>query len=534
MNSGEDSLIYGLDTHSMNVVDPCEHFELMSYCGFTHRWISEDTYNAIRKDINDKYAGEGETFVAAEELAKQDYIIVRGAINFELDTVEFLPFMFFSSAQGPPIPAPGDYLLELRDFNDTTIDTIPFQPTEYVADFPAEGPRVGSFMIPVLTEPPIREVRLHHDGILLASQAASNAGPSVEVVSPNGGEVLSENPVEVRWAGNDADGDTLTYTVLYSPDAGSTWDVLTIDWPDTTYEVEVSLLKGSANGLIKITASDGFNTASDESDGTFVVPNNAPSMSILSPKENVPLTGDQLIFFEASAFDREDGQLSGPSIQWDSSIDGLLGTGKEFNKKASDLSEGEHIVTAIVTDSGGLDATASVHLRVYQEEPTPEAVTDLLSIVVDEVGYDHQNALLSVNVTVTNVSAMLIGSPLWVVAETTSAPGVSLASYEGKTASDEKYVNLSSRLGDGQLEPGESVEKRLYFRNPENVRFTFEPSVRGVILEGTETTALDQLGILSRYWLEDKPSLDMAPAGGDGIINFRDFAVFAGNWLEGK
>jgi len=38
------------------------------------------------------------------------------------------------------------------------------------------------------------------------------------------------------------------------------------------------------------------------------------------------------------------------------------------------------------------------------------------------------------------------------------------------------------------------------------------------------------LATLVGYWLEDEPSVDIAPQGGDGIINLLDFAVFAQNW----
>ena len=40
----------------------------------------------------------------------------------------------------------------------------------------------------------------------------------------------------------------------------------------------------------------------------------------------------------------------------------------------------------------------------------------------------------------------------------------------------------------------------------------------------------EDLAILVSYWLEDEPSIDIAPEGGDGIVNFLDFARFAQNW----
>lgn len=41
---------------------------------------------------------------------------------------------------------------------------------------------------------------------------------------------------------------------------------------------------------------------------------------------------------------------------------------------------------------------------------------------------------------------------------------------------------------------------------------------------------INDLAILAGYWLQDNPQADIAPAGGDGIINFLDFAVFAAGW----
>ncbi len=38
------------------------------------------------------------------------------------------------------------------------------------------------------------------------------------------------------------------------------------------------------------------------------------------------------------------------------------------------------------------------------------------------------------------------------------------------------------------------------------------------------------LKVLAAYWLENEPSVDIAPDGGDGIVNFHDFATFAENW----
>lgn len=42
----------------------------------------------------------------------------------------------------------------------------------------------------------------------------------------------------------------------------------------------------------------------------------------------------------------------------------------------------------------------------------------------------------------------------------------------------------------------------------------------------------DDLAILAEYWLKDELSADIAPIGGDGIVNMPDFAVLAKNWFD--
>jgi hypothetical protein len=44
---------------------------------------------------------------------------------------------------------------------------------------------------------------------------------------------------------------------------------------------------------------------------------------------------------------------------------------------------------------------------------------------------------------------------------------------------------------------------------------------------------IDDLLILAQFWLQDEPSVDIAPDTPDGIINMLDFAAFADNWLNG-
>ncbi len=112
----------------------------------------------------------------------------------------------------------------------------------------------------------------------------------------------------------------------------------------------------------------------------------------------------------------------------------------------------------------------------------PPLIDTFVDLAAGRIGYDRRTGQFSVNVTVTNTSAEVIGEPVWLVIEDITNPAVVLADADGTTIDGKPYVELTALLGDGQLEPGETVSKRIYFNNPGRVRFNFTPSVRGVIL----------------------------------------------------
>jgi hypothetical protein len=63
-----------------------------------------------------------------------------------------------------------------------------------------------------------------------------------------------------------------------------------------------------------------------------------------------------------------EGELSGDSLVWRSSIAGEIGTGTEFTR--DDLSEGTHETTLIATNSQGLEGTATITITINEEAVT--------------------------------------------------------------------------------------------------------------------------------------------------------------------
>ncbi|MCB1055456.1 MAG: endonuclease [Acidobacteria bacterium] len=106
--------------------------------------------------------------------------------------------------------------------------------------------------------------------------------------------------------------------------------------------------------------------------------NTAPVVTISSPADGATFTAGAVITFIGSASDAEDGDLS-TSVVWASSLDGALGVGSSV---AAALSTGTHLVTASVTDGGGLGGSDAITVVV---EPVVGGGGDL---ILSEVFYD--------------------------------------------------------------------------------------------------------------------------------------------------
>ena len=131
--------------------------------------------------------------------------------------------------------------------------------------------------------------------------------------------------------------------------------------------------------------------------------------------------------------------------------------------------------------NGGFDS-ATVTITVNPAAPTtPVPVDDLVSVSCGLVGYDRRTGQFSVNLTVTNKSDKVISGPIWLVIDKISDSSITLANADGTTSDGKRYIDLSKYLSDGRLDPGESATVRLYFYNPKRLRFTFQPTVRGII-----------------------------------------------------
>src|SRR5689334_20707517 len=133
------------------------------------------------------------------------------------------------------------------------------------------------------------------------------------------------------------------YSVQYSPDKGQTWFAIGVNVTDTAIKIKTAHLPGGEAGLVRVTASDGFNSAAADSPATFTVEGHAPEVFIGSPDDGVTITEGQPLVLHAYGTDVEDGPLAEGTFDWSSSVDGSLGSGDLII--ADSLSVGTHDLT---------------------------------------------------------------------------------------------------------------------------------------------------------------------------------------------
>jgi hypothetical protein len=284
-----------------------------------------------------------------------------GEINLTQNTAQLGELYRLSNLTPSARPATSPFALRLLDGSDSVVVEYPFAPKEDTEPQPTEDLMATLYEIVPYVAGTAR-IAVVHQGVELASRPVSANPPQVTVLYPKGGENL-EGRTTITWQGSDADGDTLTYALLYSADDGTTWTTLAAGIEDSRYSLCTDELAGSDSGRLRVLASDGVNTAWGDTEGSFRVPYKGPKVRIVNPMTGQSYLDQQTLILTGEAFDREDGFLKDPSLIWTSSQDGTLGTGHSV--AVTQLTEGEHVISLNATDSDAMTGTARVTIQIY-------------------------------------------------------------------------------------------------------------------------------------------------------------------------
>ncbi|MDO8673835.1 MAG: fibronectin type III domain-containing protein [Dehalococcoidia bacterium] len=232
----------------------------MGSTGSHETWIDSADYLKL---LNDSKAGAAPGSVPAPTATRSVLAIgtvsVTGGVS--LDNWYVLSEGEFEA------PLPGPYTFEYRNAVDAVLSEQSFD-----ISFDREGSPLTQapfvFTIPYVTE--TAKIVIKQSGVQKAEKSVSTNSPTVLVLSPNGGEQLY-GQTTIQWTGSDDDDNSLSYAVLFSNDNGDNWQTIAANLGTTSYQWNVAGLTAGNRYLIKVIATDGFNTGQDVSDSPLSV-----------------------------------------------------------------------------------------------------------------------------------------------------------------------------------------------------------------------------------------------------------------------
>jgi hypothetical protein len=337
--------------------------DIMSYCYL--KWISpyhwKKLYDCLDPSNTTCLPPLAGSKTVAGVSSPLSYVVVSGLVG-EDDTGQLDSLVVLeSSAEPPGTPSGSEYCLAFFNVTDDRLATycfdLSFTPVES-----SESVGVAPFAYALPYPAETTRVALLHDETMLDERTASPNAPELSLESPIGGESW-DGIQTVAWAASDADGDDLTFAVFYSNDSGGTWAPAAADLAGTSYRLDTTSLPGGEEVLVRVLASDGFHTASVDSQ-PFSIQTKAPEVLLASPDEGAVMPQERALYLEGSAYDPEDGPLSDVALSWWSDRDGLVGRGATVIVPGLMLSYGWHTITLRAADSDSQIGSASANIFV--------------------------------------------------------------------------------------------------------------------------------------------------------------------------
>lgn len=201
--------------------------------------------------------------------ASNQTLSVLGTIDLTKSSIKLDPFMVLPGSKFTVRPTNSSFSIDLLDSKGRTLARYPFDPKVYT-NISQNKDKMALLSEAIPYIPSVKEIVISKDNMDLASRNVDDYPPKVRIIFPIGGETLTGN-ITVRWQASDADGGNLTYFVLYSTDAGRSWQDVASGIKDTEITVNMAALPGTTVGLFRIIATDGVNTGISDSNSTFNV-----------------------------------------------------------------------------------------------------------------------------------------------------------------------------------------------------------------------------------------------------------------------
>gem|GEM_PF-3237568 len=220
-----------------------------------------DEVDGAEAGEDDSAATAGTDDVAALARAAADpvpVLVLSGTIRRRSDGAESGTIDPILRTDGVPsllASGAGDYAVELHDVAGTRIARYPFAP----AFGPVGSGALAGFLVSVPADPTAATVSILHGEAVVARRTKTAHGPTVRFTQPAAG-ATRRGDVDVAWTGEDADGDALTYTLLFSGDGGQRWEPLLMDSGLTRFTLRSAEVPNGPEARLRLVAGDGFDS----------------------------------------------------------------------------------------------------------------------------------------------------------------------------------------------------------------------------------------------------------------------------------
>jgi hypothetical protein len=403
--------------------------DVMSYC--PSEWISDYTYEGLYGEMA-LLSQDQPSVVAGHDHSSHDHSgLAAQASAPEVEVVHITGSIYPNKAEGAltrvrrmddlasaPNPA-GPYRLLLRDGSNAVLATHVFSPTEN-----HNGITRQRFSEYLPWQSGLRSIVLQSaDGSLTYDTYAVSANPpAISNAHLIGATAPVTGKVTLAWDASDADGDALSYDVWYSKDNGATFEPLELNVPGTSALVDTTLLGGSASAILRVSASDGANTASAAT-APFALASKAPQATITSPAGGARFAYGQTVNFAALVEDLQDGSLPAGSLTWRNQY-GPIGSGPQFS--ATNLPVGVNTIELKAINAAGLQTTRVITVEIHDDLELPGPT---LIVGPNQVGWTFESGASQPQTATVYVSNAGSGALNWSASE--SAPWLTLSATSG-------------------------------------------------------------------------------------------------------
>jgi hypothetical protein len=399
--------------------------DVMSYSD--KQWISDYTYNGIRAFLgataSSASARIGAEAAPASVFVDGDFLTLAGTVKSDNSAGSIVLAKRLASLASIPPRSGTQFSIRLRNAAEGELARYDFTPNTDPAD--NNGWMPFYYAVNFVNGTRFIDIMANTGDVRLARLLVSSNAPVVNAVSVAGAPGPIGNSAVISWNASDADGDTLTFDVLYSRDNGATFAPVHLGVSGSNVNLDTSRLGGSTQAMIRVVAHDGVLSAAANS-AAFTMANKPPVPIILDPANNTQFAYEQTLIFSGAFDDAQAEPISDSNMRWLNSANALLGTGSTL--AINTLQPGTHTIRFEVINAAGQSASASVTVVIRDNFAPPP---DTISAAPDQVGWNVTSAASGVQtstLSLTNIGATSIN---WTASE--SAPWLSVSATSGST-----------------------------------------------------------------------------------------------------